>query len=397
MSTPAEPAKHFGDHQLDIYQQGMFGGRVPAITTNLVDLEADAREALTPEALGYITPSAGHGQTARANRDAFGRWRIVPRMLRGVDARDLACTVLGTDMPAPLIVAPVGVQTLAHPDGELAHAAAAAALGITYTHSTAASYSFEQVAKANGAGSRWYQLYWPRDREVCRSFLRRARDSGFSTLVVTLDTTMLGWRPADLDRGYLPFLHQIGLANYLTDPAFLAGLATTVEQDPLAATLRWAGMFGNPALRWEDLSWLREEWDGPIVVKGILAVQDARLAVEHGMDGIVVSNHGGRQVDGAIAALDALPPIAQAVGRDLTVLFDSGIRTGSDIVKALALGAEAVLIGRPLLYGLALAGREGVEHVLRCLLAELDLTLALSGFSRPQDLRPEDLVPAPTS
>lgn len=386
---------HFGDHQLDIYRAGMFTGRMPPITTNLVELEDQARQVLSPEAFGYITPSAGNGQTARANRAAFGRWSIVPRMLRGVQRRDLSCTVLGTHMPAPVIVAPIGVQTLAHPDGELAHAAAAAALGITYTHSTAASHSFEQVAEASGQGSRWYQLYWPRDPEVCRSFLDRACAGGFSTLVVTLDTALLGWRPADLDRGYLPFLHQIGIANYLTDPAFLAGLAAPVEQDQMAATLHWAGMFGNPALRWEDLARLRHMWDGPIVLKGILSVQDARLAAEHGMDGIVVSNHGGRQVDGAVAALDVLPAIAQAVGDQLTVLFDSGVRTGSDVVKALALGARAVLIGRPLLYGLALDGRQGVEHVLRCLLAELDLTLALSGFSGPAELTPDDVVQAP--
>ena len=394
-SPAAPPGRQYGDHQLDIYREGMFGGAVPALTTDLLGLEDQARRVLSPEAFGYIAPSAGSGATTRANRDAFGRWAIVPRMLRGAAERDLSCTVLGTHMPAPLIVAPIGVQTLAHPDGELAHAAAAAELGVTYTHSTAASHSIEEVAQAAGDGARWYQLYWPRDPDVCRSLLGRAREAGYSVLVVTLDTTMLGWRPADLDRGFLPFLHQVGLANYLTDPAFLAGLSTTVEADPLAATMHWAGMFGNPGLRWDDLAFIRDLWDGPIVLKGICAVEDARLAVEHGVDGIVVSNHGGRQVDGAVAALDALPPIAQAVGADLTVLFDSGIRTGPDVVKALALGAQAVLVGRPLLYGLALDGRPGVEHVLRCLLAELDLTLALSGHRSHQELRPADLVPVP--
>ena len=382
---------NFGDFQVSVYLEGMFGGRTPELTTNLVQLEEQARAVLPAEAMGYIVPSAGHGATARANREAFDRWRIVPRMMRGAVERDLSCTVLGTAMPAPVLIAPIGVQTLAHPEGELATARAAAALGIPYVHSTAASHSFEQVAEASGEGSRWYQLYYPSDPDVCRSFLERAAANGFDTLVVTLDTTLLGWRPADLDRGFLPFLHNVGTENYLTDPAFLARLDKPVAEDPGAATFLWAGMFPNPGLRWSDLSFLREHWDGPIVVKGIQAVDDALAAVEHGMDGIVVSNHGGRQVDGSIASLDALPAIAEAVGGRTTILFDSGIRTGTDVLKALALGADAVLLGRPFLYGLALAGQAGVEHVVRCLLAELDIALSLSGHPDPSTLGPESL------
>jgi isopentenyl diphosphate isomerase/L-lactate dehydrogenase-like FMN-dependent dehydrogenase len=382
----------FGDFQLGIYLDGMFRGTTPALTTNLVQLEAQARDVLSAEAMGYIVPSAGDGATARANREAFDRWRIVPRMMRGAAERDLSCTVLGTALPAPVALAPIGVQTLAHPEGELATARAAAALGVPYIHSTAAAHSFEQVAEAGGDGPRWYQLYVPTDRDVCRSFLERARASGFGALVVTLDTTLLGWRPADLDRGFLPFLHNVGVANYLSDPAFLARLDKPVEDDPGAATSLWAGMFPNPGLSWSDLAFLREHWDGPIVLKGILAVEDAVVAVDHGVDGIVVSNHGGRQVDGAIASLDALPAIAAEVGDRTTVLFDSGVRTGTDVLKALALGADAVLLGRPFLYGLALAGQPGVEHVLRCLLAELDLALTLSGHPDPTTLRPEALA-----
>ncbi|MDQ3385702.1 MAG: lactate 2-monooxygenase [Actinomycetota bacterium] len=382
---------NFGDFQLGVYLEGMFNGGTPELTTNLVQLEAQAREVLPPASMGYIVPSAGDGATARANREAFDRWRLVPRMMRGAVERDLSCTVLGTSLPAPVLVAPIGVQTLAHPEGELATARAAAALGIPYIHSTAASHSFEQVAEASGDGSRWYQLYYPSDRDVCRSFLERAKESGFEVLVVTLDTTLLGWRPADLDRGFLPFLDNVGVANYLTDPAFLAKLERSVEDDPGAATSLWARMFPNPGLRWSDLSFLREHWDGPIVVKGIVAVEDALAAVDHGMDGIVVSNHGGRQVDGSIGALDALPGIADAVGDRTTILFDSGIRTGTDVVKALALGADAILLGRPFLYGLALAGQQGVEHVLRCLLAELDLALTLSGHPDVEALSPEVL------
>ena len=212
--------------------------------------------------------------------------------------------------------------------------------------------------------------------------------------VVTLDTGTIGWRPADLDRGFLPFLKGEGLANYFSDPAFQAKLAKPVAEDPGAAVMQWAQMFPNVGLAWDDLSFLRDNWDGPIVLKGITHVEDAKLAAEYGVDGIVVSNHGGRQVDGAIAALDALPPIADAVGEQLTVLFDSGVRTGADAAKALALGAKAVLLGRPLLYGLALAGQAGVEHVLRCFLADLDLTLALTGHATPQELTRDSLTRA---
>ncbi len=380
---------NFGDFQVGIYLDGMLGGRTPELTTNLVRLEEQAREVLSPEAMGYIVPSAGDGATTRANREAFDRWRILPRMLRGARERDLSCTVLGTDMAAPVLIAPVGVQTLAHPEGELATARAATELGLTYIHSTAASHDFEQVAEASGPGSRWYQLYYPTDLDVCASFLERAAASGYETLVVTLDTTLLGWRPADLDRGFLPFLSNVGVANYLSDPAFRSKLDQTPEEDPGSATFLWAGMFPNPGLSLDDLPFLRERWDGPIVLKGIVHPDDARAAVDHGVDGLVVSNHGGRQVDGGVGALDALPAVAEAVGDRATILFDSGVRTGTDVLKALALGADAVLLGRPFLYGLAIAGQAGVEHVLRCLLAELDLAMSLAGYPTLDQLTPE--------
>ncbi|WP_343975973.1 MULTISPECIES: alpha-hydroxy-acid oxidizing protein [Kribbella] len=381
---------NYGDHQLSIYVQGMFQNTLPEITTDLSRLESQAAGSLSAEAMGYIVPSAGSGSTARANLAAFERWRLVPRMLRGSTERDLSCTILGTKMPAPVVIAPVGVQTLAHPEGELATARAASALGLTYTHSTQASHAFEQIE----ADSKWYQLYWPTDRDVCLSFLQRAKDNGYSVLVVTLDTGTIGWRPADLDRGFLPFLKGEGLANYFSDPAFQAKLAKPIGEDPTAAVMHWAQMFPNVGLSWDELSFLRDNWSGPIVLKGITSVDDAKLAAEHGVDGLVVSNHGGRQVDGAIAALDALPAIADAVGEQVTVLFDSGVRTGADAAKALALGAKAILLGRPFLYGLALAGQAGVEHVLRCLLAELDLTLALSGYANHRELNRTSVVPA---
>jgi isopentenyl diphosphate isomerase/L-lactate dehydrogenase-like FMN-dependent dehydrogenase len=386
---------NFGDHQSMIYAAGMFGNQTPELTTDLANLERTAATALSEDALSYIVASAGGRSTATANRDAFERWRIVPRMLRGSAERDHSCTILGTEMPAPVMFAPVGVQTLAHPEGELASARVASELGLTYVHSTQAEHSIEQVAAANGDGSRWYQLYAPTDPELCVSFLSRARAAGYTALVVTVDTVQIGWRPADLDRGYLPFLANVGIANYLTDPVFLAALAKPVQEDPQAAALRFAQVFPNPGLSWSELPFLREHWDGPIVLKGIQSVEDARLAVEHGIDGIVVSNHGGRQVDGAVASLDALPAIADAVGEQLTVLFDSGIRSGPDIVKALALGARAVMIGRPFLYGLALGGASGVEHVMRCLLAEMDLTMLLSGYASHRELTRSSLVADP--
>jgi isopentenyl diphosphate isomerase/L-lactate dehydrogenase-like FMN-dependent dehydrogenase len=384
----------FGAYQGEIYLNAL-GGVVPEFTTNAGELEESARQRLEPGPFWYVVGAAGVGATARANREAFDRWRIVPRMLRDATVRDLSTTVLGTALPAPVMVAPVGVQSILHPDGELATARAAAALGLPMVLSTASSYTIEEVATVNGDGPRWYQLYWPNDDEVCASLLRRAQASGFTTLVVTLDTWTLAWRPHDLDSGYLPFLRGVGTAIPFSDPAFRAGLARPPEEDLTAAVLRWVPMFTGTDKSWDRLPFLREHWAGPIVLKGVLHPDDAKRAADAGMDGIVVSNHGGRQVDGAIAALDALPGIVDAVGGRLTVLFDSGVRTGADAVKALALGARSVLIGRPVAYGLAHGGEAGVRHVLRSLLADLDLTVALSGYHNLAELTPEALSPAP--
>ena len=340
-----------------------------------------------------VAGSAGTESTARANRAAFDHWRIVPRFLRDVSSRDLSREILGTTFPAPIALAPVGVQGIVHPEAELAVARAAGALGLPMVLSTVSTFPMEQVAET-GEGPKWFQLYWPRDKEVAASFIARAKAAGFSALVVTLDTFILAWRPRDLSRAYLPFLHRMGLANYERDPAFLAGLEKSPDEDPTSSVLRWMGMFGDPAKSWDDLVWLREQWDGPILLKGVLHPDDARKAADAGLDGVVVSNHGGRQIDGEIASLEALPEIVTAVGDRMTVLFDSGIRTGSDVMKALALGAQAVLVGRPYVYGLGLGGEDGVRHVLRSLLAEFDLSMALSGCSSLSDLGPEILRPA---
>jgi len=258
--------------------------------------------------------------------------------------------------------------------------------------STAASATIEDVAAAGGSGQRWFQLYWPKDRSVAASLLGRAQAAGYSVLVVTLDTRMLAWRPRDLANGYLPFLQGVGIQNYLSDPAFRAGLVSDVENDQEAAILHWTQIFGDSSITWDDLPFLRQHWHGPIVLKGILSAADARAAAAAGMDGVVVSNHGGRQVDGAVGALDALPEVAEAVGSRLAVLFDSGIRGGADILKALALGAQAVLIGRPYVYGLALGGEAGVVHVLRALRTEFELSMRLAGLARLSDLGPDVLV-----
>jgi isopentenyl diphosphate isomerase/L-lactate dehydrogenase-like FMN-dependent dehydrogenase len=273
------------------------------------------------------------------------------------------------------------VQSIVHAEGELASARAAAALGVPYLLSTASSHSIEQVAEAMGGASRWYQLYWPRQRELAASFVARAERAGYDAIVLTLDTWFLGWRPRDLRNAYLPFLKGEGVANYFSDPVFRAALEKPPEEDLGPAIGHWAYQFANPTVSWEDLAWLKAQTSLPVLLKGVVHVEDARRAQELGVDGLLVSNHGGRQVDGSLGALDALPAIREAVGEDLALLFDSGVRGGADVFKALALGANAVCIGRPYIWGLALAGQGGVEHVLRCLLAEFDLTLALSGHT----------------
>ncbi|ASQ95320.1 lactate 2-monooxygenase [Streptomyces sp. 11-1-2] len=388
--TDPEPGRDWAAFQYEIYLNGMTGA-VPRLPADLTRLEELAEARLGPGPVGYVAGSAGNGSTERANRAALDRHRIVPRMLRDVRRRNLSVELLGTRLPAPLALAPIGVLSIMHPDAECAAARAAAAQGVPFILSSASSTPMERVAEAMGDGERWFQLYWGKDREVTRSFLDRARACGFTALVVTLDTPLLAWRPRDLDQAYLPFLRGVGTANYFTDPAFRAGLAKPVHEDRDAAVLHFVQMFGDPGKTWEDLAFLREHWDGPIVLKGVLHPDDARRAEQAGMDGVVVSNHGGRQVGGSIGAADALPGVAAAVGDRLAVLFDSGVRTGDDVFKALALGARAVLLGRPYAYGLGLDGQPGVEHVIRSLLAEFELTMALSGHTDAARLTPDAL------
>jgi lactate 2-monooxygenase len=353
---------------------------------SFADWEARAQETLDPEPFGYIAGGAGSEATMRANLEAFERRRLRPKMLTGNAVRDLSVEVLGTHSPVPFLLAPVGVLSIAHAEGELAVARAAAELGIPLVLSSAASHSIEEVAEALGDTPRWFQLYWVSDPDVAGSLVDRAAAAGYSAIVVTVDTLTLGWRPRDLEHAYLPFRQGEGIGQFTSDPVFLERLAVPPEKDVLVAAGTMLAMFSNLKLGWDDLAWLRDRTELPILVKGIVRGDDARRAFELGVDGIVVSNHGGRQVDGSVAALDALVEVREEVGREPVVLMDSGIRGGADVVKAMALGADAVLIGRPYVYGLAVGGQEGVEAVLRNLAAETDLTLALCGGSSVREL-----------
>jgi isopentenyl diphosphate isomerase/L-lactate dehydrogenase-like FMN-dependent dehydrogenase len=396
MSVQPGGTQPFSNFQNEIYLNGMIGQR-PQLPVEPAAMEAAAREVMSPEAYGYVAGSAGSESTAAANRRAFDRWRIVPRFLRDVATRDLSRDVFGVRWPAPIGLSPVGVQGIVHADAEKAVARAAASLGLTMALSTVSTFTLEDVADAGasaGDAERWFQLYWPRDRSVAASLIQRAAAAGYSALVVTLDTFILAWRPRDLEAAYLPFLSRLGLANYESDPAFVAGLGQEPDVDDGATVLHWQSMFGDPSNTWEDLEWLRAQWDGPLVLKGVLHPDDARRAADGGVDGIIVSNHGGRQIDGEIAALEALPDVVAAVDSAMPVFFDSGIRTGSDVVKALALGAHAAFVGRPYIYGLGVAGEDGVRQVLRCLLAEFELTMALSGCASLSDIGPDLLRPA---
>jgi lactate 2-monooxygenase len=350
------------------------------------DWEAQAAEKLDPGPFDYIAGGAGAEATMRANLEAFDRRRLRPRMLSGNVAREISVDVLGTRSPAPFLLAPIGVLSIAHPEGEVAVARAAAATGVPMVLSSAASHTIEEVAAAMGDAPRWFQLYWINDREVTVSLVERAEAAGYGAIVVTLDTLTLGWRPRDLRKAYLPFVTGEGCAQFFSDPVFRSRLERPPEEDMLAAAVAMLRTFGNLGLTWDDLAWLRGQTQLPLLVKGVLTGDDAARARDRGIDGVIVSNHGGRQVDGAVAALDALVEVREALEPDAVVLMDSGIRTGADVLKALALGADAVLLGRPYAYGLAVGGQEGVETVIRHLMAETDLTLALVGGTRAGDL-----------
>lgn len=381
---------NFADFQLGTYFAGL-AGEVPTLPFTFADLEAGARERLEHRLWDYVAGGSGDEQTQQANVAAFGRRGLMPRMLSGAAQRDLSVELFGRSVPGPILMAPIGVLGVMTEDehGDLAGARAAAETGVPFIGSTLMQDPLEDVAAALGDTPGYFQLYTPNDREVAESLVRRAEAAGWSALVVTLDTWTLGYRPRDLRHGTFPQLRGACLANYTSDPVFRSRVAD--PDDPASVVQTWALMFGNPMLTWTDLAWLRGLTDLPIVLKGICAPDDVRRARDAGVDGIYCSNHGGRQAASG-PALDFLPGVVEAAG-DLPVIFDSGVRSGVDVVKALALGATAVGIGRPYGYGAAIAGTEGIVHVLRCLLAEADLTMGLNGYASLAALREAGLVP----
>ncbi len=385
MTSPA-----FGDYQLEIYLAGL-QGVLPAFPMAFAELEARAAQALPPSVLSYVVGGAGSEHTQRANVSAFHRWGLMPRMFVGATQRDLSVELFGMTLPSPLFMAPIGVLGLCAQDGhgDLATAAAAARTGVPMIASTLSVDPLEDVAARFGATPGFFQLYTPTDRDLAASLVSRAEAAGFKGIVVTLDTWLTGWRPRDLAASNFPQLRGHCLANYTTDPVFRALLDQDPDRDLAATVGRWAGLFGNP-LTWDDLPWLRSLTTLPLLVKGLCHPDDVRRARDGGVDGIYCSNHGGRQADGGLPALDCLPGVVEAAD-GLPVLFDSGIRSGADVIKALALGATAVGLGRPYAYGLALGGADGVVHVLRSILAEADLIMAVDGYPTLADLTPDTL------
>ena len=380
-----------GDWQLGIYFGGLEGVR-PEHPMAFDALAAAAEAAMSPEIWSYVSGGAGNEHTQRANVAAFERWGLMPRVLRGASTRDMAVEMFGRRYDTPLMLAPVGVIGLCDRSGrgDLTTARAAAATGVPMIASTLMEDPLEAVAAELGDTPGWFQLYPPSDRELCESFIRRAEAAGYAAIVVTLDTLTLGWRPRDLTLASFPQLRGLCLANYFTDPVFRSRLERTPEDDIEAATGLWAFSFGNPGMSWDDLDWIRSVTDLPLLIKGVNSPDDARTAIDHGVDGIYCSNHGGRQANGGIPAIDLLPDVVAASG-DVPVVFDSGVRSGADVVKALAMGATAVGIGRPYVYGLAAGGQAGLEHVVRCLLAELDLIMAVDGYGSIAELTPDAL------
>lgn len=437
--APHDPAAARGISrrtQAEVYRAGISGTR-PRVPVDAIALETAARKALSAEAFAYIAGGAGAERTVRANADAFLRWQVWPRPLRDVSTRDLSIDFLGRRRPTPLLLAPLGVMEMAHDDADLAVARAAASLGVPYALSNQASFPMEAVADAAPGGSRLFQLYWSADDDLNASLLRRADASGCEAIVVTLDTHLLGWRTRDLDLAYLPFTRGMGIAQYTSDPVFqqlvrervrrgtdaAAPLAPAVRLTPQTiaagvkiarkgAALTGAGLrenlrsplpraavetfldvFSTPALTWGDLAKARAWTSLPILLKGIVHPEDASRALDAGMDGVWVSNHGGRQIDQSVPTLDALPGVVDRVDGRVPVVFDSGVRQGSDAFIALALGATAVALGRPYAYGLGIAGEEGVREVVRNVLAELDITLGLSGHTSLAELGRDALRP----
>lgn len=416
------------ERQRQTYVGGMMGVD-PIVPFDFQELERAARDKMSKAGYAYMAGGAGQERTIAANRQAFDRWQIVPRMLRDVSERDTSIELFGQKLPSPFLTCPIGVLEMAHPEADIAVAKATANLGVPMIFSNQASVPMEDCAAVMGDSPRWFQLYWSKSDELVASLVQRAEACDCGAIVVTLDTTMLGWRVRDLDLAYLPFLRGMGIAQYLSDPVFMRLLEEQQEEElavkpkinfttirniistvnkfpgkgfvkklrsgkPMAAVRQFINIYSRPSLTWADLPLLREHTDRPILLKGILHPDDAKKALDAGMDGIIVSNHGGRQVDGAIGAFDALPGVLDVVENRVPVLLDSGVRSGADAFKAIALGARAVCIGRPYAYGLALAGQAGVEAVLKNVLADFELTMGLAGCRNIAEITKEALAEA---
>jgi lactate 2-monooxygenase len=402
------------DRQRSIYLKGMSGER-PTIPFHSVALREAARQRMSPTAWAYIDGGAGNEETISANSAAFSGYAIRPRMMRPNETADHSGSLFGRRLDFPLLLAPIGALDLVCRGADRLVARAAGELGVPMIFSNQAGMSVEACAAAMGDGPRWMQLYWSRSDELVLSFVRRAEACGCEAIVLTIDTTLLGWRSRDLSLGYLPFLRGLGIAQYVSDPVFrqllqkgggkpaagspkpgvtLTTIANLLEgkrnhpggfwknlfsKEPLEAVRLFISIYSNPALSWEKLVWLKGQTKLPILIKGILRPDDARQAVDSGADGIIISNHGGRQVDGALATLDALAPIRAVLPKPFPLLLDSGIRSGSDMFRALALGADAVLLGRPYVYGLAIGGQRGVRDVIMNMLNDFELTARLAG------------------
>ena len=379
MQHPGDAKPQFGDYQNEIYLNGLRGIR-PALPVDFKGLEARASASLSPSVLSYVQGGCGDEATQRRNAEAFAEWGIVPRMLVDTRKRDLSVEVFGKRYASPLMMSPIGVIGICAQDGhgDIATAKAAGIAGVPMIASTLMNDPLEAVAQALAGGDAFFQLYTPKDRDLATSFVRRAEAAGYRGIVVTLDTWVTGWRPRDLNDSNFPQLRGAALANYFSDPHFRSLLKAPPEQDPAAAIQAWAAVFGQ-TVTWDDLAWLRSLTKLPLIVKGIQHPDDARRAIDTGVDAILCSNHGGRQANGGIAAIDLLPDVVAACG-STPVWFDSGVRSGSDVVKALAMGASVVGVGRPYAYGLALGGTDGVVHVLRSILAEADLLMAVDGY-----------------
>ncbi|MFK8104653.1 MAG: lactate 2-monooxygenase [Saprospiraceae bacterium] len=415
------------DRQKEIYIGGL-SGQLPEIPMDFARLERQAKERLSTRAFTYIAGGAGINTTVKNNRSAFDDWQIVPRMLRDVSQRDTSIKLFGDDLRTPFLSCPIGVLELAHPKADLALAKANAALGIPMIFSNQASVAMEKCAAVMGNSPRWFQLYWSKSNDLVGSLVRRAEACGCSAITVTLDTTLLGWRVQDLDLAYLPFLEGKGIAQYISDPVFQklidepdtepaparnklswnlirsiyqlmssypGGFFQNLRtQRPLKAVRKFISIYSRPSLTWEDLAFLRTQTKLPVVLKGVLHPDDARKAIDYGMDGIIVSNHGGRQVDGSIASIRALPAITEVVNQQIPVLLDSGIRGGADMFKALALGATAVCLGRPYVYALALGGEAGVKTFYKNMMADFELTMGLAGCRSIAEIDPNALIKA---